>query len=132
MRHEEFSGGLGATVYKLAGKWDVSGPLSLRASYGTNYQAPPIDAVPGEVTVAARTYTAAANNWLVAQFVTDADLEPETAKAWNAGAIWQSQGFAPDHAFRLIVDRFDIETKDQIGQIADPNQIASLVFDGLP
>ena len=42
VRREEFSGGLGATVYKVAGKWDVWGPLSFRASYGTNYQAPPV------------------------------------------------------------------------------------------
>ena len=40
VRREEFSGGLGATVYKVSGKWDVWGPLSVRGSYGTNYQAP--------------------------------------------------------------------------------------------
>lgn len=130
VRREEFSGGLGATVYKVAGKWDVWGPLSLRGSYGTNYQTPPVNAIPGAQTVGARTYTVAAGNWLGARFITDASLKPETAKAWNLGAIWDSQGIAPDHDFRLIVDYFDIETKDQIGQIADPNQIASLVFNG--
>ena len=44
--------------------------------------------------------------------------------------IWQSQGFASDHDFRLIVDYFNIETQDEITQIADPNQIANLVFNG--
>ena len=127
---EEFSGGLGATVYKVAGKWDVWGPLSLRASYGTNYQTPPVGAIPGAQTAAARTYTVAGGQWLGARFVTDASIKPETATAMNFGAIWDSQGFAPDHDFRLIVDYFDIETEDQIGQIADPNQIASLVFNG--
>jgi outer membrane receptor protein involved in Fe transport len=130
VRHEEFEGGLGATVYKLAGKWNVWGPLSLRGSYGTNYQAPPLDAVPGEITVAARTYTAAAGNWLGAQFITDANLEPETATARNFGAIWESEGFAEGHRFQLILDYFDIRTQDQIRQVADPNQIASLVFNG--
>ena len=129
-RHEEFSGNLGATVYKLAGKWHAWGPLSFRGSYGTNYQTPPLGVVPGAVTVAARTYTAAASNWLAAQFVTDADLEPETAKSWNAGAIWQSPGFVDGHYFSLIVDYFDIRTEDQIGEVADPNQIANLVFNG--
>ena len=57
VRREEFSGGLGATVYKVAGKWDVWGPLSLRASYGTNYQTPPVGTIPGAQTVGARTYT---------------------------------------------------------------------------
>ncbi len=129
-RHEEFSGGLGATVYKLAGKWHAWGPLSFRGSYGTNYQTPPIDVIPGAVAVNARTFTVAANNWLAAQFVTDSNLEPETAKAWNAGILWQSPGFAAGHELSLIIDYFDIRTEDQIQQIADPNQIANLVFNG--
>ena len=129
-RHEEFEGGLGATVYKLAGKWNVWGPLSFRGSYGTNYQAPPLGVVPGAITVAARTYTAAAGNWLGAQFITDSDLEPETATARNFGVIWESEGFADSHRFQFILDYFDIRTQDQIAQVADPNQIASLVFNG--
>jgi len=129
-RKEKFSNDLGATVYKVSGKWNVWGPLTLRGSYGTNYQTPPLGVAPGAITVAARTYTVAASNWLAAQFITDADLKPETAKTANLGAIWQSRGFSADHKFRLIVDHFDIRTKDQIGQVADPNQIASLVFNG--
>jgi outer membrane receptor protein involved in Fe transport len=130
VRHEEFEGGLGATVYKLAGKWNVWGPLSFRGSYGTNYQAPPLGVTPGAVTVAARTYTVAGGNWLGAQFITDSDLEPETATTKNFGAIWESDGFADGHRFQLIVDYFHIRTKDQIAQVADPNQIANLVFNG--
>ena len=129
-RKEEFSGGLGTTVYKFAGKWAVTDDFTLRGSYGTNYQTPPIGVVPGAVTVAARTYTVAANNWLGAQFVTDEDLEPETATTWNLGFVWRRSGLSADHDFRLIVDYFDIETEDQIGEVADPNQIASLVFNG--
>lgn len=130
VRHEAFSGGLGATVYKLAGKWNVWGPLSFRGSYSTNYQTPPLGVVPGSTTVNARTFSVAANNWLAANFITDANLKPETARSWNVGAIWDSRGFGADHRFRLILDYFNIQTKDQIGQIADPNQIASLVFNG--
>ncbi len=130
VRHEEFEGGLGATVYKLAGKWNVWGPLSFRGSYGTNYQAPPLGVVPGAVTVAARTYTVAGGNWLGAQFITDSDLEPETATAKNFGVIWESDGFTEGHRFQFILDYFDIRTQDQIAQVADPNQVASLVFNG--
>jgi outer membrane receptor protein involved in Fe transport len=129
-RHEEFSGGLDTTVYKIAGKWDVWGPLSVRGSYGTNYQAPPLGTVPGQVINTARNYAIAGGNWLGAQFITDTNLKPETAKTWNVGLIWDSRGLADDHRFRLIVDYFDIRTKDEIGQIADPNQIANLVFNG--
>lgn len=129
-RREEFTGGLGATVYKISGAWNVWGPLSLRGSYGTNYQSPPVGVLPGQVEIAARTYTVAASNWLAAQFITDTNLEPETATTSNIGLIWQSAGLRDDHEFTFILDYFDIETKDQIGQIADPNQIASLVFNG--
>lgn len=130
VRHEEFSTVPGATVYKVSGRWNAWGPLTLRASYGTNYQAPPIGATPGEVTNAVRSYSIAGGNWLGAQFITDANLEPETATAWNAGFIWQSQGFAADHDLRVIIDYFSIETEDEVGQIADPNDIANLVFNG--
>ena len=55
---------------------------------------------------------------------------PETATAWNTGAIWQSEGFSPDHDLQIIVDYFNIETEDEIGQLADLNQIANRVFNG--
>jgi outer membrane receptor protein involved in Fe transport len=130
VRREEFSDDLAATVYKVAGKWNLWGPLTIRGSYGTNYTAPPIGTTPGEVTNAVRSYTIAGSNWLGAQFVTESNLQPETATTWNVGAIWQSRGFADDHNLQVIVDYFDIETQDEIGQIADPNQIANLVFNG--
>jgi iron complex outermembrane recepter protein len=132
VRREQFSNDLAATVYKVAGKWNVWGPLTLRGSYGTNYAAPGLGVIPGNVSNQVRSYTVASGNWLGAQFVTQSGLKPETATAWNVGVIWQSAGFAPDHDLRLIVDYFDIETQDEIGQIADPNQIANLVFNGPP
>ena len=79
VRHEEFSGGLGATVYKVSGKWDVWGPLSLRGSYGTNYQAPPVGAVPGAVTVAARTLHGRGRQLAGAPVHHRRHLKPETA-----------------------------------------------------
>jgi outer membrane receptor protein involved in Fe transport len=130
VRREEFSGGLGATVYKVSGKWDVWGPFSLRGSYGTNYQAPPIGVIPGEVVNTVTNYTVAGSNWLGGQRVTAPSLTPETATSWNVGAIWQSAGLAPDHDFRLIVDYFNIETEDEIGLLATYNQIAASVFNG--
>ncbi|HEY8572014.1 TonB-dependent receptor domain-containing protein [Phenylobacterium sp.] len=132
VRREQFSDDLSATVYKVAGKWNVWGPLALRGSYGTNYAAPPLGTVPGEVNNAVRSYTIASGNWLGAQFVTDSSLKPETATAWNVGAIWQSDGFADGHSLTVILDYFNIETQDEITQIADPNQIANLVFNGPP
>lgn len=123
VRREDFSGGLGATVYKISGKWDIFGPLSLRGSYGTNYQTPPIGLIPGEVTNVVRSYDRAARNWKAFQLTTRADVQAEEATAWNAGLIWQSQGFSPDHDFRFIVDYFDIETENEIAELASHNQI---------
>ena len=128
VRREEFSGGLGSTVYKVSGKWDVWGPLSLRGSYGTNYQAPPAGLIPGNVNNGVNSYTRFSGSWLGAQTVTRADIVPETAKSWNIGAIWQSQGFAPDHDLRIIVDYFDIKTEDELGLLASANEIAAGVF----
>ncbi|MBI1340879.1 TonB-dependent receptor plug domain-containing protein [bacterium] len=123
VRREDFSGGLGATVYKISGKWDVFGPISLRGSYGTNYSTPPLGIIPGRVENLVRSYDRANRNWKAFQRTTAAGLQPETATAWNAGAIWQSQGIASDHDFQFIVDYFDIQTEDEIGELADHNQI---------
>jgi iron complex outermembrane receptor protein len=128
VRREEFSGGLGATVYKVSGKWDVWGPLSLRGSYGTNYQAPPAGLIPGELNNGVLSYTRAAGSWLGSQTLTRTDVVPETATAWNMGVIWQSEGFAPDHDLSIIVDYFDIETEDELGVLASNEQIANGVF----
>ncbi|MCW8194919.1 TonB-dependent receptor plug domain-containing protein [Proteobacteria bacterium 005FR1] len=127
-RYEEFSGGLDATVYKVSGKWDVTENLAFRGSYGTNYQAPGIGIVPGEIDNGVNNYTVARGAWLGAQTVTRSDIEPETAKVGSIGIIWQSEGFTPDSDFRVIVDYFDIQTEDEITLLASANDIADAVF----
>ncbi len=130
VRREDFSGGLGSTVYKVSGKWDIFGPLSVRGSYGTNYQTPPIGLIPGEVVNAVRSYDQANRNWKAYQLTTQAGVQAEEATAWNAGLIWQSQGFAPDHDFRFIIDYFDIETENEIAELATHNQILAAMSSG--
>lgn len=128
VRREEFSGGLSDTVYKVSGKWDVWGPISIRGSYGTNYQAPPIGIRPGEVNNGVTNYALAGNAWLPSTQITRTDVVPATATSWNAGIIWQSEGFAPDHGFRFIVDYFDIETENEFRTLATTNQILEAVW----
>ncbi len=128
LRYEEFSGGLDTTVYKLSGQWQISDNLSVRGSYGTNYQAPGIAVTPGSVVNGVNSYTIAGNNWLGATTVTRSDIEPETATVWSFGTIWESQGFTDDSDFRLIVDYFSIETEDELGLLATANDIAASVF----
>jgi iron complex outermembrane receptor protein len=129
-RREDFSGGLGATVYKVSGNWNVWGPLSLRGSYGTNYSTPPLGIIPGRIARGTSSYTVANGNWRGTETVTASDLRPETATAQNIGVIWQSEGLAADHDLRVIVDYFKIETEDEIALLASFNQIASAVFTG--
>lgn len=128
VRKEEFSGGIGDTVYKVSGKWDVWGPLSIRGSYGTNYLAPPIGLSPGEVNNGVTNYALAGSQWLPSITVTDSNISAATATSWGAGVIWQSEGFAPDHGFRFIIDYFNIETEKEFRALASTNQILNAVY----
>ncbi|MDZ4759860.1 MAG: TonB-dependent receptor [Alphaproteobacteria bacterium] len=130
VRREEFSSDLGATVYKVSGKWDVFGPFSLRASYGTNYQAPPAGLIPGRITNGVTGYTKLGGAFAATQTVTVANIKPETATVWNIGALWQSRGFTDGSDFKLFIDYFDFETQDEIGTIATVQDIAAVVFPG--
>ncbi|MGQ9425828.1 TonB-dependent receptor domain-containing protein [Gilvimarinus sp. F26214L] len=127
-RYEEFSGGLDATVYKVSAKWQATENLALRGAFGTNYQAPGIGIVPGEIDNGVNNFTVAGGAWLGAQTVTRSDIEPETAKVGSLGVIWQSAGFTDDSDFRIIVDYFDIQTEDEISLLASANDIADAVF----
>ncbi|MGQ9425829.1 TonB-dependent receptor domain-containing protein [Gilvimarinus sp. F26214L] len=127
-RHEWFTGDLDATVYKVSGQWTATDNLSLRGSYGTNYQAPSAEVIPGEVVNGTNSYGVAGGKWLGVQTYTRDDIEPETATVWSFGAIWQSQGFSPDHDVRVILDYFNIETEDELGFLASANDIAAAVF----
>jgi iron complex outermembrane recepter protein len=128
VRREAFSGGLEETVYKIAGKWDVWGPLSIRGSYGTNYQAPAVNLVPGEVNNAVGSISRAGNSFRGTSTLTRSDIVPETATVSNIGVIWQSEGVTADHDFRFIADFFSIETEDEFALLASFNQIANAVI----
>lgn len=128
VRREEFSGGLSATVYKVSGKWQIIEPLALRASYGTNFTAPPISLQPGSLERVVRSYTRAGGAWLGGSIFTQQDVKPEEGTSLNAGLIWQSRGFSNEHRLSVTLDYFDIETKGEIGELATHDQIANAVF----
>lgn len=128
VRREEFSGGLAATVYKVSGKWQIIEPLALRASYGTNFTAPPIDLQPGATERVVRSYTRAGGAWLGGSIYTQEDVQPEEANSLNIGLIWKSRGFSSDHAMTFTLDYFDIETKGAIDELASHDQIANAIF----
>ncbi|MBI1339145.1 TonB-dependent receptor plug domain-containing protein [bacterium] len=133
-RREEFPrGGLGATVYKVAGKWDPFSWLAVRGSFGTNYATPPNNIVPGNVSTGLSLIAAAGNKYLRVSTVTLDGIQPETAEVGNFGLIFNfDQGLPLDGAFRLSLDYFDFTIKDEIKTVSH-NQILNTVFaDGQP
>ena len=131
-RYEEFSGGLDSTVYKVSGQWTATDNISLRGSYGTNYQAPGADLIPGEISNGTASYTVAGGQWRGNQTVTRTDIQPEEATVWSTGFIWNSRGLTDTSDFRFILDFFNIETENELGLLASVNQIASSVFSIAP
>lgn len=130
-RHVDFSTGkLAADVWKVAGKYHIIGPLSIRGSYNTNFTAPPPGLVPGRITNGTLSYTKTGGLWLGSQTVTQSSIQPETAKVWSSGLVWDSRGFQETHRLRLNIDYYDIQTENEIGLLATVNDIASVVFPG--
>jgi iron complex outermembrane receptor protein len=127
-RYEKFEPiGLDTTVYKVSAKWQIVDQFALRGSYGTNYQAPGPDIIPGELTNTVASYTRAGGAWLGSQQFTRSDIEPETATVWGIGAIAQFD-WGVDQDLQIIVDYYDIETEDELGLVASTNDIANSIF----
>jgi iron complex outermembrane receptor protein len=137
VRREEFpQSGLGATVYKVAGKWDPLDWLAIRGSFGTNYQTPP-NITPGDISSGLSLIQNAGNKYLRVETENLAGLEPETAEVMNLGVIFNfDSGLPLDGAFRLTLDYFDFQIKDEIKTVSH-NQVLNTVFtdtngDGAP
>ncbi|MEY2756496.1 MAG: hypothetical protein RIR33_274 [Pseudomonadota bacterium] len=128
VRREEFPrSGLGATVYKVAGKWDPTDWLSLRGSFGTNYATPPASFIAGQVTNALSLIAAAGNKYLRVETETLSGVKPETAEVANFGAILFFSDMPLNGSFRASVDYFDFTIIDEIKTVSH-NQIVNTVF----
>ena len=126
VRDETFSGGLGATTYKVSTKIDVTDFLTLRASFGDNYSAPPINLVAGDTNVILNGIQAAGNVFIPVTILTDTGIEPETAFTYNFGAIFRGD-VGSSGSYRFIVDYFNFEVEDEIITLSS-NQIANSTF----
>lgn len=139
VRREEFPrSGLGATVYKVAGKWDPFSWLAVRGSFGTNYATPP-NITPGDIRTGLSLIANAGNKYLRVETEDLSGLKPETAEVMNFGVIFDFKNGLPlNGAFRLSLDYFNFEIKDEIKTVSH-NQILNTVFtdtnnppDGIP
>ena len=130
VRREEFPrSGLGATVYKVAGKWDPFEWLAIRGSFGTNYATPP-NITPGDITSGLSLIQNAGNKYLRVETENLSGLKPETAEVMNFGAIFNfDDGLPLNGSFRLSLDYFNFEIKDEIKTVSH-NQILNTTFLG--
>lgn len=132
VRREEFPrAGLGATVYKVAGKWDPFEWLAVRGSFGTNYATPP-NIQPGSISSGLSLINNAGNKYLRVETEALAGLKPETAEVMNFGLIFNfDDGMPLDGALRLSLDYFDFQIKDEIKTVSH-NQILNTAFVATP
>jgi outer membrane receptor protein involved in Fe transport len=127
-RREEFpQSGLGATVYKVAGKWDPLSWLSFRGSFGTNYSTPPASFTPGDITNGLSLIASAGNRYLNVSTETLASVKPETAEVANFGAIVYFDNLPFNGVLRASADYFDFTIIDEIKTVSH-NQILNTVF----
>ena len=130
VRREEFpQSGLGATVYKVAGKWDPFDWMAIRGSFGTNYATPP-NVTPGDISTGLTLVTNAGNQYLRTTTEVLPGFKPETAEVMNFGAIFNFESGLPmDGALRLSLDYFNFKIKDEIKTVSH-NQVLNTTFLG--
>lgn len=86
-RREEYNDDIIGNIWKIAGKYDVLPDLSLRGSYSTNFQAPPIGlGAQGDVQQTA--YIGSLFRNVGTTVKTPGGITPEDAKASNIGLIY--------------------------------------------
>ncbi len=114
-RHEEYNGGdLIGDIYSVAGKWDVTPNLYLRASYGTNYRADAaLQLQPGSQIFTTTTQSRFGSGFGVQQSTTvQSGIGPEDDATFNFGVGWKSDLFGG--RFRASADFFEIGINGQV------------------
>jgi outer membrane cobalamin receptor len=121
VRRETFNGGkIEGDIWSIAGKYDVTDNLYVRASTGTNFRAEAVlDSVPGSFTdsTTAPTNFSAASSFIIPVRTTIAnDIQLENDKTLNIGVGWQSD--LGEGRIRASVDFFEIQLEDVVATTA--------------
>jgi iron complex outermembrane receptor protein len=128
VRREEFPrSDLGATVYKVAGKYDPFNWLAIRGSFGTNYATPPANIVPGSINGGIVQITRAGNAYLRTETETLSGIKPETAEVANFGMIFTFDDMPLNGRLRFSADYFNFDIKDEIKTVSHNAIVNSLV-----
>lgn len=124
VRHEDYGGQTGSTTNpKLSARWEVADFLVLRGSVGTTFRGPTSNNRANTVVTSLAGIQAANNNFKSVDIYGNPAIEPETAFAYNLGAVVERGGF------RAIVDYWSFEIED--GIVTTPAQaIANAVANG--
>jgi outer membrane receptor protein involved in Fe transport len=91
-RREEYNEGITGNIWKIAGKYDVLPDLSFRASYSTNFQAPP-EGLGASGDVHGNSYIGSLFRNVGTTTKTPGGITPEDDKASNFGVIYTPQLF---------------------------------------
>jgi iron complex outermembrane recepter protein len=124
LRYEDYGSRGGSTVDpKISGKFDLTNFLSLRASYGTSFQAPSIRQVAGTVGNASVNDPPNAGSFNVTVFTSGStNLKSQSAANLNLGVILNTQ-----FGLRMTADYFTYKYQDLILPDGDPQFIADEV-----
>ncbi len=124
VRYEDYGGQTGATTNpKISARWEAADWLVFRGSVGTTFRGPTSNNRANTAVTSLAGIQAANNNFKSVDIFGNPAVEPETALAYNVGAVVEQGGF------RAIVDYWGFEIED--GIVTTPGQaIANAVANG--
>jgi iron complex outermembrane receptor protein len=105
-RFEDYGGGTGSTFDpKVSAKWQIAGPLALRASVGTTFRGPALTQV---ATGAVTSLQQVAGTFRAVDIAGNPNLTPESALTYNVGTIFQTGNL------NLTVDYWSFDFDDSV------------------
>lgn len=105
-RFEDYGGGTGSTFDpKVSAKWQIAGPLALRASVGTTFRGPALTQV---ATGAVTSLQQVAGTFRAVDIAGNPNLTPESALTYNIGTIFQTGNL------NLTVDYWSFDFDDSV------------------
>lgn len=99
-------------IWKIAGKYDVLPDLGFRASYSTNFQAPP-DELGASGVVAGTAYVGSLGRSIATSTITAPGITPEDDTAMNFGVIYAPEVFGGE--LRASLDFWEIIIDKEVG-----------------
>ncbi len=122
VRHEDFGGNVGTTTNpKLAARWQAMDWLAFRASASSTFRAP------GELSISPGSSKGVSNiggSYRAVVTANNPDLQPETAKTYNAGILLEQGGFTAS------LDYWKFDFKGELGVEDTSALFASLAGTG--